>query len=210
MLITRDFVFVHLPKTGGTFIQKVCRENMPIERKLRDHLSVLEIPPEYAHLPIFATIRNPWDWYVSWHHFQAGLPEPDPTWAKFSSSGRLGFELTVTRACGKAIDSPVWLIEALQRRDWDYYTFWWWTTYGGPGRRGPQIDVGRQESLREDFTAFLDRHSIPGDELRKAVASEPPFNVTERGEYRDYYNDELRELVERKSRRLIGEYGYSF
>ena len=36
----------------------------------RTHAGIDLIPAEYAHLPAIAFIRNPWDWYVSWYHWE--------------------------------------------------------------------------------------------------------------------------------------------
>jgi hypothetical protein len=72
------------------------------------------------------------------------------------------------------------------------------------------VDIGRFESLREDFIAFLRRHEVPVDDGFAAhVMERPPDNVTERDAYASYYDAELRELVRHKST-VVDEYGYTF
>lgn len=187
MLITREFVFVHLPKTGGMFIRQACE---PIAvasiEDLEGHAGVEQIPPEHAHLPVFAVIRNPWDWYVSRWKFGQEQGEPEQT-----------FDAFVRDLCGKADTA---LGRYLHRRDRDYYSALWWRTFGGY----PGVTVGRFESLREDFGAFL---ATVGVELD---ISGPATNGSGRGHYWDYYSAELRELVAHKARHLIRTYGYSF
>ncbi|MCB0482861.1 MAG: sulfotransferase family 2 domain-containing protein [Flavobacteriales bacterium] len=95
MNITNSFVFIHMPKTGGTFVSSVLRklhhtgrlhdvmlrkESMLFAKykllklikgkqidylEFNKHGTCREIPVEYRNLPILSCIRNPFDWYVS-------------------------------------------------------------------------------------------------------------------------------------------------
>ena len=95
MNITKSFVFIHMPKTGGTFVSSVLRklhhmgrlhdvmlrkESMLLAKykllklikgkqidylEFNKHGTCREIPVEYRHLPILSCMRNPFDWYVS-------------------------------------------------------------------------------------------------------------------------------------------------
>ena len=40
--------------------------------------------------------------------------------------------------------------------------------------------------------------------------AEPPYGSSKRGPYQQYYDDELRDLVGRKARRLVELGGYEF
>jgi hypothetical protein len=222
MLITKHFVFVHLQKTGGSFVQQVCERHLPpgwlVPNDLGDHASFHQIPPQHAHLPVFALVRNPWDWYVSWYHFTVQKPvEPpdeaqDSIWVQLFDRGRRDFRAAVTAACegiaATAGPPPRYLL-ALRERDWDLYTLWYWMLVGRGVAEG-RIEVGRTESLREDFIAFLERHRIPGDDLLAAVRSAPATNTSRHGDYRGYYDDALRDLVGHKARLIVEQYGYSF
>lgn len=201
MLITKHFVFVHLQKTGGTFIRDLCKEHASV---LLDegHKGAANIPEKYAHLPVFALIRNPWDWYVSWYCWVVQhLEEPGERRAQFTGED---FAEVVRGAC-----SP----DPYQRCDWDWdlYTKLWQNSFRRAQRKGMEIEVGRYENLRGDFLSFLDRYGVPGENLRRAVLRASPVNVSERSGYRDYYDDDdLRELVGRKARRIVAVYGYEF
>jgi hypothetical protein len=46
--------------------------------------------------------------------------------------------------------------------------------------------------------------------LREQIRSAPPENASDRRPYRDYYTDELRDLVAERSRLIIDRFGYSF
>ena len=50
----------------------------------------------------------------------------------------------------------------------------------------------------------------PHLEQFKAVLRAEPVNASQRNGYRDYYDDELRDLVGEKARRIVKLYGYEF
>ena len=223
MLITKQFVFLHVPKTGGSFVQKLCQERLPPGSVIKQvpHGSHDVIPSEFAHLPRLCFVRNPWDWYVSWyHHGVRAAAEQRPfgrslVWRVLFDEGRNDFRATVAAASGgrqlvaPAGRGPRWL-QAMNELDLDHYT----ATHRvmvGTGSEADRVEVGRFENLREDFLDFLRRHDVPvGSEFEHAVLASPPENPGERGDYREYYDDELRELVGRRAHIMIEEFGYSF
>jgi hypothetical protein len=107
MNITPSFVFVHMPKTGGSFVSAVLRQlhkadgphnwvlrsefllkmRNQIIRRLRNgklayeefnkHGTCHDIPLSSAHLPILSCMRNPYDWYVS--NYKYGWWRSHPT-----------------------------------------------------------------------------------------------------------------------------------
>ena len=107
MNITPYFVFVHMPKTGGTFVSQVLREiygkgrvhqfllrnerlltlSNRISRSVlgekmayeefNKHGTCHEIPASAAHLPILSSMRNPYDWYVSNYKYAWWRSNPD-------------------------------------------------------------------------------------------------------------------------------------
>ena len=73
MLITRKFIFVHIPKTAGKaiidFLIGIPHEDFsPFECWRIKHLHLRERYADNNHKQIFCTIRNPWDWHVSSYH----------------------------------------------------------------------------------------------------------------------------------------------
>ena len=90
MILTDDFVYIHEPKTGGTFVTKMLsrlyepvKQTGGVERLLRrvlrcgkkqlietnKHGTCSDIPESHRGKPILATIRNPYDRYVSQYEF---------------------------------------------------------------------------------------------------------------------------------------------
>ena len=84
MVVTDNFIYIHIPKTGGTFVTHVLDKlhNGTIRRKLtriffrKRYLNLLkhgtcsDIPLDYINLPVVSTIRNPYDRYVSQYEFK--------------------------------------------------------------------------------------------------------------------------------------------
>ena len=71
MIFHPDFLFGHLEKTGGTFIEKYLTTNIPKakhKRKVNRHDSFYNCMPDTDVLK-FGYIRNPYDWYVSFWAF---------------------------------------------------------------------------------------------------------------------------------------------
>lgn len=105
MIITDKFVFLHYPKTGGTFVTQVLeRVHEKIQKKtfgrkpvfknlempsvkwtnnpnqevqLNQHGSYEQIPNEDKNKPIISIIRNPFDRYVSLYEFRRWTINPN-------------------------------------------------------------------------------------------------------------------------------------
>ncbi|SMN01748.1 hypothetical protein SPONN_13 [uncultured Candidatus Thioglobus sp.] len=94
MILTNELVFVHLPKTGGTFVRhiltkldearikgtwlsylppkirkRVSRDFIDYDIWGQPHRCCRQIPPSHRLKPILATLRNPYDRYVSAYEF---------------------------------------------------------------------------------------------------------------------------------------------
>ena len=79
MLILKDkLVFVHVPKTGGSFVRNVCNISH-LTSATRRYLKQTHVPigSEEAKeplrqgiLPSFCVVRNPLDWYFSFYKFE--------------------------------------------------------------------------------------------------------------------------------------------
>jgi hypothetical protein len=73
MIVTDKFVFIHLHKSGGTFVNEVIQRLFPCSQHIGYHYTLRMLPSEYSHLPILGVVRNPWDFYVSYYAFQKSL-----------------------------------------------------------------------------------------------------------------------------------------
>ena len=73
MIVTDKFVFIHLHKSGGTFINKAIKSLFPCWQQIGYHYPLNMLPRKYCHLPVLGVVRNPWDFYVSYYTFQQSL-----------------------------------------------------------------------------------------------------------------------------------------
>ncbi len=218
MLISyrKNFLFVHIAKTGGTSIRaalrpyrwggwysaplwvasqinQMTRPRHKLGLKFPRHAKAIaakEMLPEtvYRDLFKFVMVRNPWDLQVSsYHHIQREKPEVLQGVSSFGDFLRLKFDS----------DRPYdYMLDTSAELQHEYVV----------DLQGRVIVdfIGRYERLEEDFTAICRRIGIPTPalpHLRKA---------RERDDYRRYYNDELAELVARHYHRDLETLGYSF
>jgi hypothetical protein len=237
MILTKHFVLLHFPRTGGVFFRRMCQQHLPPDWELRElretHAYHSAIPEESVGLPTICFLRNPWDWYVSWYEFttqfmsregrgERPMPATNP-WFTLFGGGTHDFRQTVLIACTRDEGKRPW---ELAMREWDcdlYSAMFWLMTGHAPSApangsglaplfpRDRQVETGQYESFREDFEAFVERNEIPAPRgFMYAIRNEPPRHQSERRPYHEYYDDELRDLVGTKARRLIDQYEYEF
>lgn len=201
MLLSDHFVFVHLLKSGGTFVKRILFDNAPAQWhcvEVGGHPSVDEVPAEYRDKPFFGFIRNPWDWYVSCYHYFKTVDKA-PLFDQISMDGTLSFAETFWRA----LDA-----EPFKSAGVGPLTYFARHTYGADPA---QCRLLRFESLRDDLLATL--HGLPVEvppSLERAILDHPPVNTTEHGHYRDYYDTRLRDKVAELDADLIKRFGYAF
>jgi hypothetical protein len=221
MLITKHFLFLHLPRTGGSFLSELCYRSLPrewrIPNEIHPHAPYSEVKDRFSHLPMICFVRNPWDWYVSWYHHHIENPpegphtiENRPMWVTAFGLGESDFATVVRSACtGESFGNRI-TSDVMREQGLDHYSALYRIKVGEGIEEG-KVETGSYENLREDFLSLLDRHEVPiTEEFRERVRSAPPVRATRRRAYREYYDDELRALVGEKARAIIERYGYSF
>lgn len=69
-------MYIHLPKTGGSYVTKWLRSQAGGRLYLRCHDPLQDaVPAMRKGRKVFGTIRDPWSWYVSW--WQHSMAAPD-------------------------------------------------------------------------------------------------------------------------------------
>ena len=234
MIATSRLLFIHLHKTGGQFVNRLLLEHLADARRIGYHLPRSEAPAELKSLPAIAFMRNPWDWYVSWYAFNHATPQRNPIFRAVSEGGDADFKDTIhnllhlghplnaamrediaqglpeTREnnLGSGITREV--MRGFTDPDAGYLT--WLTRYmcftgGSPAG----LRMGRMEHLRDELPELL---RSTGTEvtpsLADAIATAPAVNVSERRDYRGYYDDELRDLVAERDWAIVESYSYEF
>ena len=227
MLITDRFIFVHVPKTGGDFIRRICLRHLPaaaiVEHHIAKHGPDTEIPAAYADLPRFALVRNPWDWHVSWYHYLMGAGRPDehrdrvrvlnPWFVELSDGFTAGFATTMSRLYDPRVAGTFpagSVVRTAAEEGVDLLTLHLRRQTAASEIAG-RLTMGRFENLRGDFHDFLTGHGVPlTDRFRRDLFERPPVNRSSRSRFQDYYDDGLRDLIGRCAAGTIARYGYAF
>ena len=105
MIVTDKFVFVHLPRSGGTFVSEVIRKFFPSAHEVGYHLPRELLPREYSNLPVLGTVRNPWEFYVSWYHHVWPRDAGSLLVSWVSENGRLGFKGATRNALNLGVNN---------------------------------------------------------------------------------------------------------
>lgn len=230
MLITNKFVFVHLPRTGGTFVSEVIRKFFPSAREIGYHLPLALLPREYAHLPVLGAIRNPWDFYVSWYYHVWPRDARTPLVSWVTEDGTVGFEGATRNGLNLGVNNerldaliemlpeqvdyhkrniPNITKEAMRRvrgTGVGYYTFRFNHLFGN----ADDVFFYRLETLRQDLLFFFEGIGAANNELCDYVLHSDKKNTAEHLHYSTYYTPELAELVSLRDRQLIERFGYVF
>ena len=230
MLVTDKFVFLHLPRAGGTFVYEVVRKFFPSAREIGYHFPRELLPREYSHLPILGVIRNPWEFYVSWYEHVRPRNTSSIMFSWLSDNGKLGFIETTRNALNLGVNDERLdvLIEMLPEHvDYGkrnipnitkdsmrivrgtgvgYYTFRFNQLFG----TADDVFFCRLDSLREDLVAFFDRIGVATGELRDYILRLDKKNTSEHIHESTYYTTDLAELVRIRDRELVERFGFSF
>jgi hypothetical protein len=202
-------IFVHLPKCAGLSISSSLFGNRGVGHMPMAYYWFLFPPRDFRAYFKFTFVRNPWDRLVSAFHFlrDGGLGKEDRQW--FS---RWGTEFT---------DDEAWAREHLSAyRDFEDFVLRGLgrpevargmhfapqrSFLSLPWRSGLPIDfVGRFEELERDFTVVAKRLQVS-----------PDLAFINKGrnrsrDYRAYYSNETRRIVERFYVQDIRAFGYEF
>ncbi len=209
----RNYIFVHVPKTGGTALSlaleaRAMKDDILIgdtpkakQRKRRlkgvrtagklwKHSTLADIdglvsPEELDDMLLFTLVRNPWDRMVSYYHWLTAQGFDHPVVALSKETDFAGF-----------IAHP--MIRA-SLRGWPCRSY----MRDSRGLQRPALYI-RLENLREDIEP-LERHlGFRLDDIPHANRSE------RRPDYRSYFTDDSAQLIADMCREDITQFGYSF
>lgn len=229
MIVTDRFVFLHLHKSGGTFVNECLMRFVPGARQLGYHLPRQLIPGDAASLPVLGLVRNPWSYYVSWHAFQAARPRPNALYRILSDDGTLDFKGTVANMLQLGSESryldrllqalpdsygmsglnlPAHALAGIRDTGMGFYSWLYRYMFGADG---PQLRVGRMERLRDELPAMIAATgtNIAADML-EFIRRAAPVNASAHRRYAEMYDQDLRDLVAGRDAQLIATHGFSF
>ncbi len=229
MILTDHLVFLHLHKSGGSFVNEFLMTRVPGARQVGYHLPHSMIPPSHHGLPIVGFTRSPWSYYVSWYAFQKRRARPNALFRVVSDEGRLDFAATIGNLLdlgdndtqlqavmaalpqtytNQGLNLPGPALGAIRHSGQGFFSFLYQHIYGiGDGRRY----IGRMELLRDTLLLTLEAVGQPvTPAMREWLARAPARNVSEHGPYADYYDTALQQRVAQRDALVIARHGYRF
>lgn len=209
MICCSRFVWVHLPKTGGTWVRETISKHAApawnIQVLYPGHHSIRSVEDQYRDVPAFGFIRNPWEWYVSWHafwgtHFRYGT-------GAFAQRKELWNDQVKLRAQIAQMNFAE-AIEAAQEHEIGlnhHYRRLCLRADGTP------IQMGRFEDLRRELLRLLrETCGVVPPKLKVAILTKPAEMKSEHRSWQMYYQDRTIARVAELEREIIDRYGFSF
>jgi hypothetical protein len=190
MLILATAVFLHVPKTGGTWVKEALTRaggrftEYLVDGDCHGDLSYCPCPERFK----IAFVRHPCTLYRSYWRYKvaSGWDSMNP------------FDVECRADC----------FNAFTRNVLDRYPGWCSRMFedyvGSPDR--PIEFIGRFERLADDLVAALRQAGIRFDEAK--LRSTPPLNVTERPGS-DMWSRDLQEMVAISEREALVRFGYA-
>lgn len=190
-------VFVHVPKTGGTSIQRWLIENTDsfVVKGIK-HANLNTIATRVpAFNWSFCVVRNPWDWVVSWYFFKHDralrrieiIKENNPPLNKAKKKHNFEYNLKVLEKHKKGFE---YFVENIGNNTQLHKT--------------SGVDyVMKLETLDKDFKIVQERLNcfIPLPYLNNSIRNK---------DYRSYYNTHTKDIVYNKFKDDIKHFNYEF
>ncbi|MCZ0945346.1 MAG: aspartyl/asparaginyl beta-hydroxylase domain-containing protein [Gammaproteobacteria bacterium] len=238
MIVTEHFVYIHVSRTGGTFLNKLIMNQVPGARMLQYHGHLEDLPAAYAHLPVIGFVRNPWVWYVSM--YSDYRRKGQFVFQILSDRGTLDFDRTVARFLnlGDGSASSTRLLQHLARiaprvinarrparnhlpglrsehfagfpEGIGYYS--WLFELMFRSERDHIIHFGRFENLREEALRLLEETGTPiTNGIATYLKQGKALNASSRPKnFVGAYAPELEQLVAQREHLVIERFGYEF
>lgn len=179
-----DFIFIRLPKTGGTSIEKALWLPKLHDKAttLRDWLGVEEYHRRFS----FSIVRNPWALNVSLYHFR-------------KQDGRIKSEKTPT--------FREWVRLMYVEEDPRFNNIMW------EGKPQKWWLVNEEGEVIVDYVAKIENLRRGWEKICSEIGCnvDLPFsNKSKHGRYKEYYDEETKKIIERVYKSDLEHFGYEF
>ena len=182
-------VFVHIPKTGGSSVQKWLLDNTDsYVAKSSKHHDLNSLEKKYGKFNFsFTIVRNPWDWCVSWYFFRRDRALRRIQNPKDKGKFSLEYNQYVLSEFEKGFDYFIETTQLLQQCN---------KTTG--------VDyIIKLENINTDIQVIANKFDI--------TCPIPVINQSRRDrDYKLYYNTKTKDMVYKKFKDDINTFNYVF
>ena len=225
MIETKNAIYLHVPKTGGSWRNQILK---PIEVEYKEHGWLKSRPDK----PVFAFVRNPWDWHRSMYKFETNGSESHLAQTGMSAilkglPKNYDFDDYVTALCAptsafKTLALSIAKINVkINNLPTDYYepVFFekWLTSTKGHYQFIYDIavefatEVGRYENMKEDFINMLKSAGDLTDKIHDTIETTAPMNISKSTADRSLvYSQTTADLIYKSCKEIIDNHGYTF
>lgn len=206
MFIHNKFIYVHLPRTGGSLISAYLKKYLGGEYLNAGHNLHLYASDVDKSKFKFGTIRNPWDWYPSFYEFlRRGQGKEKLEGMQFKE-----FLECALRGCHEKLNIGL--------LTYQYILFFCEYRKIAFDKTKPytlSVDkVIKLENIVKDLPAMFAQHLFPFSTKQQEgwiEMSKIKINHSIRKEsYQDYYDSYTKQLVAKKDKFIIETFNYSF
>lgn len=216
MFVTNKFGFVHMPKTGGTWLTMMLHASAPAVWQARQHgtghLAARLAPPG---LRLWSVVRNPWDWYVSlfsFHQQQMASHTGSFTGNSKNWSDHAKEWADVLRETDGSFKK---VVTGIVEGKW--LSYWWYSRLFQEitcDENGSKLcgQIARFEKLRTDCIrclAWATGAPVPALVSAKILHCDK-FHTSKHAHYSTMYSPELARKVARADIGIVDEFGYKF
>jgi hypothetical protein len=206
LVLVDGSVFLHIPKTGGTWVTEALSEAGLVRRHItKKHADIDRLlfhwqrkGKEYTPPFIFCFVRHPLSWYESYFKF---VSQPEVSWKAWgsSASGSAGWHPNHMLHECRSDDFNEFVRKVVRIRPGYVTEMYGWYT------KPPVTYIGKQETLREDLIEVLKSRGLAfdADRLRKRMTSNVSDNPS------PHWEPALREQVIRLEYGGLVRYGYN-
>ena len=215
MVITKDYILIHLQKCGGTYLKKIIEKYDGGKNIRPEHNGIKDINSNHKNKLLIGTIRNPWSWYVSLYHSHHNKPT---SFFKRTFKNNNNFNSWVINFLNEKNKTYHDLnFKKISQNNIGPYTYRMLKCYTSNG----SLDVSKisnkiniikiEDNLGRDFLYLLDKNNILlRDNIKTAILDTKKIHTSKHKHYSEYYTPESIELVKNKDKIIIDLFDYEF